>query len=161
MARSRRPEVEVRTDWHQSEKGCWSLSLGERGCRVRVTQRAPGGVFFRETWIEGRGRNMASLHTTDREEAKQRAEAFYLALSAGDQPPRFSPLTLGGLWERYQREAVAYRELTERTRKQRDSHARLLLSAFGSDKVVEYLTLVGWSSTYRSASVVRDGVMAG
>jgi hypothetical protein len=85
---------------------------------------------------------MASLHTADRREARQRAEAFYLALNGDDGPRRLSPLTLGDLWERYQREAVAYRELTERTRKQRDSHARLLLAAFGADKVVEYLTLV-------------------
>lgn len=40
-----------------------------------------------------------------------------------------------------QQEAVAYREPSERTRKQRNSHARLLLAAFGYDKVVEYLTL--------------------
>jgi len=38
-----------------------------------------------------------------------------------------------GLLGRYQREAVAYRELSERTRKQRDSHARLLLAACGHD----------------------------
>ena len=91
MARKRRSLVQVRTDWHESDNGCWSLSLGERGDRVRVTQRKPGGMFFREMWIKGRGRNMASLHTADREEARQRAEAFYLALLRGEQSTPHQP----------------------------------------------------------------------
>src|SRR6266849_4713816 len=33
--------------WHQSKSGCWSLSLGVRGLKVRVTQHKPGGSFQR------------------------------------------------------------------------------------------------------------------
>ena len=51
MTRRRLPKMKIQTDWHKSAKGCWSLTLGWRGCRVRVTQREPGGVFYGITWI--------------------------------------------------------------------------------------------------------------
>src|SRR2546425_481163 len=31
--------------WHLSKSGCWSLSLGARGLKVRVEPRKPGGTF--------------------------------------------------------------------------------------------------------------------
>src|SRR6267378_3470695 len=97
MTRKRLPRV-VRTKWHKSESDCWSLSLGWRGCSVRVTQREPGGVFSRVVWIPGRGRNSASLQTADRAEAQRRAEMFLdtLVRSDGATPP--DPITLGELW---------------------------------------------------------------
>ena len=52
-----------------------------------------------------------------------------------------SEAVLGASWERYRQEAPAYRQLLERTRKQRNSHARLLLAALGQSKRVEHLTL--------------------
>src|SRR5215207_6832080 len=97
MGRKRQPEVPGGSDWRNSKRGCWSLSLGERGRRVRVFQRQPGGLFFRETWIEGRGRNSASLHTQHKEEAQRRAVAFYLALTEGREPRPQPDLTLEGL----------------------------------------------------------------
>jgi integrase len=141
MGRNRQHEVPIRSDWQKGDSGCWSLSLGERGRRVRIFQRVPGGLFFRETWIEGRGRFAASLRCTDREEAKRRGIAFYLALGASDAKPLGRPLTLGALWNRYQQEATPYRMLTERTRKDRIASAKLLLAAFGPSKPVEHLTL--------------------
>ena len=166
MARKRQPEVPIRSDWQKSEGGCWSLSLGERGNRVRVFQRSPGGQFFRETWIEGRGRVAASFHTTDREEAKRRGIAFYLALTSGEAKPLDRPLTLAELWARYQQEAPPYRLLDERTRKDRIAAAGLLIAAFGSTKPVEFLTLsdvdhyialrtqgIGWLDGRRTESV--------
>src|SRR5262245_57718849 len=87
MDRKRQPDVNLRTDWHKNESDCWSLSLGERGCRVRVTQRKPGAVFERITWIPGQGKNTGSLGTRSRTEARARAEAFLRALlKQGDQP---------------------------------------------------------------------------
>ena len=52
--------------WHQSKSGCWSLSLGVRGLKVRVTQHKPGGTFQRVYRVSGRGLTYASLRTTDR-----------------------------------------------------------------------------------------------
>ena len=141
MAPIRRPKVSIRKDWQRSAKGCWSLSLGERGCRVRIFQREPNGSFCRETWIEGRGRTAAALQTRDRLEAKRLGEAFFLALLGGDRPSIAGPLTLEGLWTRYQEECPAYRQLTKGSRGQRKHDADLLLAAFGGKKPVEHLTL--------------------
>src|SRR4029077_12235702 len=102
-------KVRVRTEWHQSANGCWSLSLGERGCRVRVVQREPGGGFHRVVWIKDHGPQWATLRTRSRAEARERGEALLKALLVDGGPPDRPPLTLGELWDRYQQEAPAYR----------------------------------------------------
>lgn len=47
-------------DWHQT-RGCWSRSLGERGTRVRLSQRKKGRAFYRTVWVTGRGKSIALL----------------------------------------------------------------------------------------------------
>lgn len=139
MMRRRLPEL-VRTPWHKSESGCWSLSLGWRGCSVRVTQREPGGAFSRVVWIPGQGRQAASLQTADRAEAQRRAEMFLETLVRSDGAILPDPLTLGELWSRYQQEAPGYRQNFERTRKQKQAEVRLLLAGLGASKRVDHLT---------------------
>lgn len=141
MGRSRRYDIQIRTDWHKTEKGCWSLSLGRRGCRVRVTQREPGGVFIRETWVEGTGRTQASLGTTSRVEARDLAEQFYTALVRGELPAASVKLTLGELWDRYTQDNPAYRSVTQKSREAQNASAGLLLEALGRNTAVEDLTL--------------------
>jgi hypothetical protein len=144
MVPERRRKVTIRKEWQKSAKGCWSLSLGERGCRVRIFQREQEGQFFRETWVgKGRGRAAAALHTRNRVEAQRLGEAFFEALLQGDRPSADGPLTLKGLWTRYQEECPAYRLLDERSREERKHDAALLLAAFGGSKPVEHLTLAG------------------
>ena len=135
MKRSRPPlaKVKMRTNWHQSERGCWSLSLGERGCRIRIVQRRPGDVFYRVTWIPGQGPQWASLRTKDRAEARRRAESLLKMLQDG-APPHRTPLTLGDLWQRYQQEAIGYRENAQTTRDSKQLQARCLLAFFGANK---------------------------
>src|SRR5688572_10608643 len=107
MKRRRSPivKVAVHKDWHKNRSGCWSLSLGDRGCRVRVIQRKPGATFERVVWLPGQGQNWASLKTTSRSEAQMRAEALLRRLLADGGPREEPPLTLGELWVRYQQEA--------------------------------------------------------
>ncbi|HVH69243.1 MAG TPA: hypothetical protein VM716_15345 [Gemmatimonadales bacterium] len=31
----------------------WRESLGERGCRVMLFERTPGGPIYREVWVGG------------------------------------------------------------------------------------------------------------
>src|SRR5437667_429127 len=69
--------------WHQSKSGCWSLSLGVRGLKVRVEQRKPGGTFQRVYRVAGRRMTYASLGTTDRQEARQLAIDFIRELENG------------------------------------------------------------------------------
>ena len=132
--------MKERTPWHKNGSGCWSLSLGWRGCRVRVTQRRPGGEFSRITWIPGHGRSSAVLGTTSRELAQQRAEAFLRSLVQTEEPFPPDPLTLGELCNRYQQEAPGYRQNTERTRADKRAYARRLLAFFGVQKRVDHLT---------------------
>ncbi|MBI4502807.1 MAG: tyrosine-type recombinase/integrase [Gemmatimonadetes bacterium] len=148
------PKVSIRTPWHKSGGGCWSASLGERGCRVRVTQRSPGGEFVRITWIPGRGANWASLKTKSRTEALKRAEAFYRAVVNGENEASDRPLTLGELWELYQREASGYRQNTKRTQRQKKSAAERLIAGLGTTKRVEHLTL---NDVDRYVQIRRNG----
>lgn len=141
MGRKRLPEIPVRTEWHQSARGCWSLTLGERGCRVRIEQKKKGGVFKRVAWIPGRGRSQKSLMTTSRTEARARGEAFLRALLAGDTPAPRQPLTLGELWIRYSKEAPGYRKNTDRVQREKAARAELLLLGLGNRTTVERLTL--------------------
>lgn len=141
MGRKRLPDVEVRTEWHQSARGCWSCTLGERGCRVRILQRQPGGVFVRMTWIPGSGWSQASLKTRDRREARARGEAFLRALLAGEPAAPEKPLTLGELITRYQREAPSYRANTARTQAEKRARSELLKLGLGEHTRVERLTL--------------------
>ena len=150
----RRPAVRTRTDWHQSPSGCWSLSLGERGCRVRVTQRAKGAVFVRETWIPGQGRHQASLGTASRVEARRLAEAFLRSLNTDDTAPTESPLTLTELWTLYQKDSTQYRQNTPRTRQEKDSRMTLLLLGLGARSRVDRLTI---SDCERYAELRRRG----
>ncbi len=130
----------VRTPWHKNASGCWSCSLGWRGCRVRVVQRQPGGTFHRVVWIPGRGRNYASLETPDRAEAQRRAVAFLEAVIGNDGTIPPTPLTLGDLVTKYQQEASGYQANTKRTQEQKRASVIRLVGFFGSEKRVAHLT---------------------
>jgi len=126
--------------WHQSKSGCWSLSLGVRGMKVRVFQQQPGGVFHRAYRVPGRGMTCASLLTRDRAQARELAIAFIRELEKGLKPAPAEPLTLERLWNRYQQEAPGYRQNLERTRRQKAAEARLLITGLGAAKRVDHLT---------------------
>src|SRR5256885_5546082 len=137
MAERRLPIPE--RPWHKSKGGCWSLSLGVRGLKVRVEQRKPGGAFQR-VYRVGRRVTYASLGTTDRQEARRLAIEFIRELEKGKKINLAQPLTLERLWDRYQQEAASYHGNIERTRKQKETDARLLISGLGAKKRVDHLT---------------------
>src|SRR2546427_6169746 len=124
---------------HQSKSGCWSVSLGVRGLKVRVEQRKPGGTFQR-VYRVGRRMSYASLGTTDRQEARRLAIDFIREIEKGKKINLAEPLTLEKLWDRYQQEASSYRGNLERTRKQKQTDVRLLIAGFRATKRVEHLT---------------------
>jgi integrase len=155
MTRTRPHEVQDRTEWHKSESGCWSLSLGERGCRVRVFQRRPGAVFERITTLPGGARTTASLATTSRPVARQRAEAFLLALRNGEREVERPALTLQELSDRYQQESPAYRQNTPRTRADKRTRVKIILRGLGAGKSVDDLTL---HDVARYSELRRQGI---
>jgi integrase len=73
--------VRVRTPWHETRRGCWSLSLELGGLTVRVTQRKPGATFER-IMVCGGAQDWKSLETTDRVLAESRAREFLRAVVA-------------------------------------------------------------------------------
>src|SRR5207247_4089983 len=101
MAERRLPIPE--RPWHQSKSGCWSISLGVRGLKVRVQQHKPGGTFQRVFRV-GRRVTYASLHTTDRQEARRLAIEFIREIEKGKKVNLAEPLTLERLWDRYQQD---------------------------------------------------------
>src|SRR2546427_9649923 len=138
MGESRLPIPE--RPWHRSKSGCWSLSLGVRGLKVRVQQHKPGGTFQRVYRVPGGRVTCASLGTTDREEARRLAIEFIRELEKGKKINLAQPLTLERLWDRYQQEASSYRGNLERTRKQKQADARLLIAGLAATKRVDHLT---------------------
>src|SRR5213593_877398 len=137
MAERRLPIPE--RPWHKSKGGCWSLSLGVRGLKVRVQQHKSGGTFQR-VYRVGQRVTYASLGTTDRQEARRLAIEFIRELEKGKRINLAEPLTLERMWDRYQQEAPSYRGNLERTRKQKQTDARLLISGLGATKRVDHLT---------------------
>src|SRR5207247_2271485 len=137
MAERRLPIPE--RPWHQSKSGCWSISLGVRGLKVRVQQHKPGGTFQRVFRV-GRRVTYASLHTTDRQEARRLAIEFIREIEKGKKVNLAEPLTLERMWDRYQQEAPSYRGNLERTQKQKQTDARLLIAGLGATKRVDHLT---------------------
>src|SRR3989475_10460589 len=119
MAERRLPIPEP--TWHRSKSGCWPLSLGVRGLKVRVEQRKPGGTFQRVYRVAGRRGTYASLGTTDRHKARQLAIDFIRELENGKKVNLAEPLTLEKVWDRYQQEQSSSREILEPRRKQKQT----------------------------------------
>src|SRR5256712_6455554 len=126
--------------WHQSKSGCWSLSLGVRGLKVRVQQHKPGGTFQRVYRVPSGRVTYESVGTTDREEARRIAIDSIRELEMGKKIILAPPLTLERLWDRYQQEAASYHGNIERTRKQKQTDARLLIAGLGAKKRADHLT---------------------
>src|SRR2546422_6479622 len=138
MGESRLPIPE--RPWHRSKSGCWSLSLGVRGLKVRVQQHKPGGTFQRVYRVPSGRVTYAALGTTDRHEARQLAIDFIRELESGKKVSLAQLLTLERLWDRYQQEAASYHGNIERTRKQKQTDARLLIAGLGAKKRADHLT---------------------
>jgi len=129
-----------RSTW-TSTAGKWSWSLGHRGNRVRLFQKRSGGVFYREVWIPGRGRDRACLHTSDRGEAERLGKQLLAALLTGkDGGIPGGKITLGELWLRYSQENHAF--LDNKPSAKRDSalRAKVLMGYFGKACDVRRLT---------------------
>lgn len=132
-------QVPVKVDWHKPEgSDLWCLSLGRRGCSMRVTQREAGGPFFAETRIAGR-RTQEVLNTSSRPQARERAAAVLLRIHEL-RDGASGPLTIRRLWELYSAHSGAFQQNTEPTRKGKASAARRLCAVFGESKDVNLLS---------------------
>jgi len=81
---------------------CWRMSLGERGCRVVLFERKPGGTLYREVWIGGkRVAAKKSLNHRDRERAKADAYKLLATLKSNQDALSGGRLTLRTLFDNY------------------------------------------------------------
>lgn len=117
------------------------MSIGTRGCRVRLFQKQANGKFYREVFVSGQGPNRVSLETYDRVEAERLGMALYARLLTGSVealPP--APVRLGELWQCFQRECPMYLDNKPHSRADADSRAEVLLGFFGPQRDVSTLT---------------------
>ena len=128
MPRNRR-----RNEWTRTRYGGWTRSFGQRGMRVRLFQNRQGGTFYRAVWAPGRGRDVASLKTTDRDEAERCGRALLAALLQRTPVVQQSVVTLEALWIRYQKEAPTFAACTSATQQDAASRADVLTGFFGRE----------------------------
>lgn len=146
-----------RDQWRQTKSGLWTRSLGHRGARVRLFEKRKGGMFYREVHIPGVGRDQACLHTCDRSEAQRLGEDLLSALLNKERPAApgmETPVLLGDLVERYQRECPMFLDNDQHSRRTTVSLAAVLIGYFGADLDVRRLTV---NDTTRFAAQRRAG----
>jgi integrase len=89
--------------------------------------------------VEGR-RDIACLHTKDREEAERLGRLLLSELLKQELVHLPGKVTLGELWSRFQREAVSFLDNSDTTKKDAISRAAILIGFFGEDCDVSQLT---------------------
>ena len=126
-----------------ASRKCWSRTVGtQRGTRVRVYERTPGGGLYIATWLPGEGQRRLSLGHRDRDRALKQAREIADLRVTGECSVE-KPLTLGQLLERYLKENTHARDgslKTEGFRKNCAKFAEYLNKWFGEDTPVEQLT---------------------
>jgi hypothetical protein len=116
-------------------------------------------LFYRVIWVAGR-QDWASLRTRSQAEAQERGEALLRALLEAGGPGEHPPLTLGELWNRYQQEALGYRENARSTQQGKQLQARALIAFFGASKRVEDPLPPALSRTEGHAEPAGAGISA-
>ncbi len=114
----------------------WRESLGERGCRVMLFERTPGGPIYREVWVGGvRVAAQKSIGHRDREQAK--AEAFTLLASLKVRRESFAAghVTLATLFDKYDG-SPAFRAKKARTQAEDRRKLEQVMSFLGRDRDV-------------------------
>src|SRR5581483_4988678 len=101
-------------EWYQHDEK-WTLSLGQRGMRVRLFQKRKDGVFFRAVWVPGSGCDQVSLQTNDRDEAERLGRELLAELQEAKAPLSVGVVRMGELARRYQAECTTHLDNTPRT----------------------------------------------
>src|SRR6266487_606978 len=145
----------------------WSRTVGaRRGNRVRVYERAPGGMLYMAVWNAQRGKyRQVSLGHNDRERATRDAVEIVGLRDAGKWNDPKS-LTLGILVARYLAENTHARDgslKTEHYRRGCERYSGYLTGWFGADTPVIELTperMAGYATARRSGQINGHAVGA-
>jgi integrase len=140
------PRQHRRDQWRQTKNGTWTLSLGYRGVRVRLFQKAKGGGFYRDVHRPDGTRDRKTLATCDRREAEQRGRQLLAALLGA--PALVGPETahapcrvsLGALCDRFVDECAMFLDNDPKGQKEARVRLDILRSAIGDARAVHTLT---------------------
>lgn len=122
------------------KKKLWWRSLGERGLRVYLFERTPGGNIYREVWIDGeRAAAKKSLGHSDKERAEAQAYELLAKLKAREDAVREQKLTLSVLFDMY---TVSPAFLAKKARTQGEDRKKLecVIRFVGGDRDIRSLT---------------------
>src|SRR2546425_2437283 len=117
---------------------CWSKSLGERGRRIRLYEKYPGGPIMRSVFVNGKEARK-SLGHRDKEKAIRQGYELVHALLANENALDEQSLTLGLLMDLYL-ESPAH--LTKKARTQHDEGRllRRVVEFFGRTRNLDTLS---------------------
>ena len=112
----------------------WRETVGERGLRVVLFERTPGGSLYREVW-RGRTRlaSKKCLGHRDREKAKVDAYTLLVSLKSRDDVQRGAPLTLQLLFDNYEA-SPAFDAKAPRTRVDDRRKLERVVTFLGADR---------------------------
>ncbi len=117
---------------------CWSKSLGERGRRIRLYEKYPGGPIMRSVFVNGKeGRK--SLGHRDKEKAIRQGYELVHALLANENALDEQSLTLGLLMDLYL-ESPAHLSKKARTQHDEGRMLRRVVEFFGRTRNVDALS---------------------
>jgi len=125
---------------------CWSRTVGtQRGARVRLYERKPGGLLHASVWLPGSGESRRSLGHRDKGRAVREAQQLLRVRRQKEADPAASPapLTLGTLFQRYVEEGKYLPDgslKTEPYLRHIAAAGKNLASHFGEDFPVSELT---------------------
>ena len=114
----------------------WRESLGERGCRVMLFERTPGGPIYREVWVGGeRVAAQRSMGHRDREQAKAEAFTLLASLKARHESLTSGHVTFATLFDKYDG-SPAFRAKKARTQAEDRRKLERVMRFVGRDRDV-------------------------
>lgn len=115
---------------------CWRKSLGERGCRVYVFERKPGGTLYREVYLGGsRAAPKKSLGHRNKERAEADGYRLLAALKTRQDALNEGTLTLEMLFDNYI-VSPAHHAKKPRTRREDERKLQRVIQFFGPKRNV-------------------------
>lgn len=115
----------------------WSKSFGERGRKVRIYERRPGGMLERSVFI-GNKEVRKSLGHRDRDLAEQQAYQLLAQLKVEVETVGEDTVTLGTLMKEYT-ESPAWKGKKKRTRDEDERKLRRVVGFFGAGRITDTL----------------------
>src|SRR3989441_7653104 len=117
---------------------CWTKSLGERGRRIRLYEKYPGGPIMRSVFVNGK-EVRKSLGHRDKEQAVRQGYELLTALLTNEEALDEQSVTLGLLADLYL-ESPAHQSKKPRTQRAESQILRRVVEFFGRTRRADTLS---------------------